>query len=174
MSNVFIGQINIVGFNFPPRGWAFCNGQILSIAQNTALFSILGTTYGGDGRTTFALPNLQGRAPMHWGNGAGLPQVVLGEEGGVESVTLTLDEMAQHTHTLNGTNDNANAPGPGNDVLAKTGTPPGNLYGNAAPNTSLSPQAISFAGGNQPHTNLQPYLALNFCIALQGIFPSRN
>lgn len=174
MSEVFLGSINLVAFNFAPRGWAFCNGQILSIAQNTALFSLLGTTYGGNGQTTFALPNLQGRAPMHWGNGAGLPQVVLGEEGGAEFVTLTLDEMAQHTHTLNGTDNASNATGPGGNVVSKTATPPGNLYGNATPNATLSSEAVSLAGGNQAHTNLQPYLALNFCIALQGIYPSRN
>lgn len=175
MSDVFLGSINLVAFNFAPRGWAFCNGQLLSIAQNTALFSLLGTTYGGNGTTNFALPNLQGRVPMHWGNGPGLPQAVLGQSGGAADVTLTLNEIAQHTHQLNGTNDGANNAGPGGNTPASTAGPsPGPVYSNAASNATLSASAISPAGGSQPHNNMQPYLTLNFCIAMQGIFPSRN
>jgi microcystin-dependent protein len=174
MSESFIGQIQIFGFNFAPRNWAACNGQILSIQQNSALFAILGTTYGGNGTSTFALPNFQGRAPMHWGNGpAG--NVVLGKMGGVESVTLTLDEMPAHTHQLNATNDLSNSGAPANNAyLAKTSGPPGTPYNNVATDTTLSPNAIGFAGNSQPHSNMQPYLTLNFCICLYGIFPSRN
>ena len=174
MSEPFIGQISIYGFNFAPRGWAFCNGQILSIAQNTALFSLLGTTYGGNGQTTFALPNLQSRVPIHFGQGPGLSAYSLGEQAGTETVTLTQQEMPQHTHTAT-------------TAVARTGSsrfPLNNLPATGPDNNwdptvfqgTLAPNFItnSLTGGSQPHSNIQPFLALNFCIALEGIFPSRN
>ena len=168
----FIGQIQMFGFNFPPRGWAFCDGQLLPIAQNTALFAIVGTTYGGDGRTTLGLPNLQGRAPMHEGNGPGLTPRRLGEVGGVSTVTLSEAQMPQHTHTL-----------AGNSRAATTGNPAGAQLADAAPftnygplrdNENLAPQAVANTGGSGAHNNLQPYLSLNFTIALVGLFPSRS
>ena len=176
MSEPFIGQILIVGFNFAPRGWAFCNGQILSIAQNTALFSLLGTTYGGNGQTTFALPNLQSRVPLHFGQGPGLSGYSLGELSGTETVTLNSSQMPQHTHTntvaFNASNASASDTVPTGNFLAAD-----NQYKSTA-NTTLNAAAVQVtiqpAGGSQPHENRQPYLALNFIIALEGIFPSRN
>jgi len=179
MDNPFLGTISLFAGNFAPRGWAFCNGQILPIAQNTALFSILGTTYGGNGQTTFALPDLRGRAPIHWGQGPGLTNRELGEVSGSENVTLISTQMPIHNHMV-----------AANTALGTQGTPTGNLLalstdpgagGNplnfiepAAPNTSMAPNMIGQAGGSQPHNNMQPYLAVSFIIALEGIFPSRN
>lgn len=172
MSEPFIGQIIMFAGNFAIRGYAMCNGQILSIAQNTALFAILGTTYGGNGTTTFGLPNLQSRVPVHFGQGPGLSPHSLGEQGGSESVTLTQPQMPQHTHTstLKASTGEATDTEPTNQYLAT-----GNSYTGTA-NTLLNPSAgvVGIAGGSQPHENLQPYLALNFLIALEGIFPSRN
>ena len=165
MSDQFISEIRIVSFNFAPKGWAFCNGQLLPINQNQALFSLLGTTYGGDGRTNFALPNLQARTPIHMGNGH-----VLGEAGGEQAHTLTIAELPGHTHALNASSSNADQPIPTNAVLAAAN----NLYGAAANLTPLGPTAVTSVGGSQPHLNMQPFLTLNFCIALQGIFPSQN
>ncbi len=173
MSEPFIGQIIIVGFTFPPRGYAFCNGQILSIAQNTALFSLLGTTYGGNGQTTFALPNLQSRVPIHAGQGAGLSPYALGQVGGTESVTLTIQQMPSHNHLVNCHGEDGNQGNPNPNILATTGAAPP-PYSNAAADATMAPNSISLVGGSQPHDNLQPYLALNYCIALEGIFPSRN
>ncbi len=168
MAEPFIGQVSMVAFNFAPKGWALCNGQLLPINQNQALFSILGTTYGGDGRTTFALPNLQGRAPVHASGGA----IILGEASGEESHTLSNSEMPAHTHLPGGDSTTVNQGSCTNHIFGmKSGT---NLYSDVAPNASLNPAAIGNAGGSQPHTNLQPYLVINFIIALQGIFPSRN
>lgn len=168
----YIGQISMAGFNFAPRGWALCNGQLLSIQQNTALFSLLGTTYGGDGVTTFALPNLQGRVPMHWGNGPGLTPRVIGEQAGEESVTLIQTQMPQHNHLMNVTTGDSTAKNPSGNILGGTASP---IYGSATTaNNTMAPLAIGFAGGNQPHDNMQPYLAVTFMIALTGIFPSRN
>jgi microcystin-dependent protein len=178
----FLGQIQPFGFNFPPRNWAFCNGQLLSISQNTALFSLLGTFYGGNGTSTFALPNLQSRAPMHFGND-GLGNIyVIGEEAGVETVTLNSNETPVHTHTFSGTGSAANwkQPTAGTALavsLHPPSTSPGDFY--YAPDTNpiqpLNPASVSlYNGGNQPHTNLQPYLAINWCIAMAGIYPSRN
>jgi microcystin-dependent protein len=169
----YVGEIGIVGFNFPPKGWAFCNGQILSIAQNQALFSLLGTTYGGDGRTTFALPNLQGRAPIHFGQGSGLSGYTLGQAGGVESVTLNTDQMPSHDHAGSCSGSTGSIPGPGSNVWAitSTGEKP---YSNATPDNKMSTQGINPSGGGQAHANIQPYLALNFIICLVGIFPSRS
>lgn len=171
MSEAYIGEIRMMAFNFAPKNWALCNGQVLAIAQNQALFSILGTTYGGNGQTTFALPNLQGRAPIHWGNGAGLPQVVLGQTGGEETHALTGPETAAHTHVLRGaTAPAANALGMSNNYLGASAQ---NLYV-ATPNTALAGEAIQPVAGGQAHPNMQPYQVVNFCICLFGIFPSRN
>jgi len=173
MSEPFVGQIQIFGFNFAPKGWAFCNGQIMSIAQNTALFSLLGTTYGGNGQTTFALPNLQSRVPIHFGQGPGLSPYALGQESGTENETLNVTNLPTHNHTVtfqvNSSEGGTNSPEGGYLGKADPGpyAPTQNANGGAQPPTGLT-------GGNQPFSILQPYLALNFCIALQGIFPSRN
>jgi microcystin-dependent protein len=174
-----MGQIEIFAFNYAPKGWALCNGQLLPINQNQALFSLLGTMYGGDGRVNFGLPDLRSRIPISFG------QNVLGSRGGEESHTLIMGEMAQHTHTLNGdaTSTNvANTPGAaGSTVLGTTAgaiTPTGtftvNMYSTSNPTNTMAPAVVSNNGGNQAHANIQPYLTLNFCIALQGIFPSRT
>lgn len=176
MSDPFLAEIRMFGGNFAPRGWAFCNGQLVPISQNTALFSLLGTTYGGNGQSTFALPDLQGRAPMHPGNGAGLTPRVIGEEGGETSVTLLSTEMPAHSHAISGAViANSAATGTPNVASLFTNSSPNSLYANAVGTpVTLAPQAISFAGGSQPHNNVQPYLAVSFIIATQGIFPSRN
>ena len=164
MATPFIGEIKLISFNFPPKGWALCNGQLLPINQNQALFSLLGTVYGGDGRINFALPNLQGRMPVHVGNG-----IALGQVGGQTAHTLSISEMPAHTHAAVGSSTPANL-----------GVPTGNLWatGNAAynptPNTSMNPACVLPVGGSQPHENMSPYLVVFFCIALQGIFPSQN
>jgi microcystin-dependent protein len=179
MSDQFVAEIRIFPFNFPPTGWAFCNGQLMPISQNTALFSLLGTTYGGDGKSTFALPDLQGNAPMQPGQGQGLSLRDLGELSGVESITLLQSEIPLHTHSLQAVNANADLADPSGAVLAKgrysTGTQSGAIafYQTAAPNVQMNFQVIGIAGGSLPHNNMQPYLTLNFCIALQGIFPAR-
>ncbi|MEM1055578.1 MAG: tail fiber protein [Bacteroidota bacterium] len=174
MSEPFIAEIRIFAGNFAPRGWAFCNGQLLPIAQNTALFSLIGTTYGGDGRSTTALPNLQGRAPMHPGRGPGLTSRRLGQRGGVEMVTLTEAQMAQHTHTMTASGIPANQDDPSpTQYLARAGSgntayaPPNNLV-------AMNPASLPNAGGSQAHNNLQPFLAINFIIALVGLYPSRG
>jgi microcystin-dependent protein len=171
----FIGEIALVPYNFEPRGWAFCNGQILSIAQNTALFSLLGTTYGGNGQTTFALPDLRGRVPMHVGSsqGPGLSLYNLGEQGGAEAVTLLATQMPVHNHLENVSSANGTSDNPANGILGKnaSGVP---QYGAGPGNATMAAGAIANAGGSQPHENRQPYLGLNYIIALQGIFPSRN
>ena len=169
MSDPFIGELKLMSFGFPPKGWALCNGQLLPINQNQALFSLLGTNYGGNGQTTFALPDLRGRAPLH--NGAG---VALGERGGQEAVTLTPSQMPGHTHTLTATNDFANASVPGGAVPAAKPRGGMSRYGPAGNDTLMGPTALAPAGGNQPHPNMQPYTVLSWVIALQGIFPSRN
>jgi microcystin-dependent protein len=172
VADPFVAEIRIVPFTFAPRGWAFCNGQLLPISQNTALFSLLGTTYGGDGKTTFALPDLQGRAPMHPGQGPGLSPHDLGETGGSETVTLLESEIPAHAHALNASEGDGIERTPAGQLLA-TGVGisqyqvPGQL-------TDLSASAVASTGGSQPHNNMQPYLTLNFCIALQGIFPPRG
>lgn len=166
----FLGEIRMFGGNFAPRGWALCNGQLMSVAQNTALFSILGVTYGGNGQTTFGLPNMQGRLPMHWGSGPGLSPHTLGEASGTETVTLINSQMPMHNHQLIGTTAAAGDTLPTGNILSE-----GNSYaaGNSTP-TNMSPNAIGVSGGNQPHTNMPPYLAVSFIIALEGVFPSRN
>ncbi|MEA2371951.1 MAG: hypothetical protein QOH12_2345 [Solirubrobacteraceae bacterium] len=169
----FVAEIRIFPFNFAPKGWAVCDGQILPLSQNTALFSLLGTTYGGDGKSNFALPNLQGAAPMHPGQGPGLSLHDLGEAGGTDAVTLLESELPAHTHPLRAdTIDPAdtNVPSPTASLAVSTG---GTLYQTSA-NTQLAPQALTPAGGGQPHNNLMPYLTLTYCIALQGVYPPRN
>jgi microcystin-dependent protein len=172
MADPFVAEIRIFPFNFPPKGWAFCNGQLMPISQNTAVFALLGTTYGGDGKSTFALPNLEGRAPMHPGQGPGLSLHDLGESGGSETVTLLESEIPAHTHTLRGNNTQGDSPIPTGNTLARYS---GNVYQqNVSSNlTAMAPQSLAPAGGGLPHNNMQPYLTLSFCIALQGIFPAR-
>jgi microcystin-dependent protein len=165
MSEPYLGEIKIISWNFPPKGWAFCNGALLPINQNQALFSILGTTYGGDGRQTFALPNLQGRTPIHMGNG-----FTLGEVGGEATHTLNISEVPAHNHAVIGSSNPGSTPDPTNAFWAQTAS---GAY-SASLNTALGPQAIPPVGGNQPHENKSPYLVLNFIIALQGIFPTQN
>jgi len=176
MANPFLAEIRPMGFTFPPVGWAFCNGQLLPISQNTALFSLLGTQYGGNGTSNFALPNLQGLAPMHWGNGPGLTSRVIGENGGESTVTLLQTEIPQHTHTVQVAQSPTLRTGnPSNNTWLGVATGADCYLANVATtNLSLAPQAIALAGGSQPHENMQPYLAINFCIAMQGIFPARN
>ena len=179
MAEPFIGQISCYACSFAPRYWAQCRGQLLSIAQNTALFSILGTTFGGDGRTTFALPNLQGQAPMHWGTTSGLPTTVLGEDQGAPTMTLLFSEMPVHTHTAvaMSTTTGATRTAIPDYMSYLAGATAGNAaYDSTTPviNASFAQTAISAAGGSQPHDNMQPYLALNLCIAVEGVFPSRN
>ena len=177
MSEPFIAEIRIFAGNCAPRGWAFCNGQLLPIAQNTALFSLIGTTYGGDGRTTTALPNLQGRAPMHPGHGPGLSVRRLGERGGDETAALSEAQMPNHTHSANVTPQSGDQgdPSPG-AYLAGGSTPATTVYGDgsATLDGALAPGALPLAGGGQPHNNLQPFLTMNFIIALVGLFPSRG
>jgi microcystin-dependent protein len=166
MSTPFLAEIRLFTFNFAPKGWAQCNGQLLLINQNQALFSILGTTYGGNGTTTFALPNLQGRVPCHFGTG-----FTLGQAGGEETHTLLTTEMPSHTHLPMASS--AAGPDQGSPTSNLWSAQAGNIYA-AAPNSLMSPAAISQGGGGQPHENRPPFLVLTFCIALQGIFPSRN
>jgi microcystin-dependent protein len=177
MADAFVAEIRVFPFNFAPTGWAVCDGQLLPISQNTALFSLLGTTYGGDGRSTFALPNLQGAVPMHPGQGPGLSLHDLGEMGGSDTVTLIDSEMPAHTHTLRASADSQGAdlqgPGPARVLAKSTG---GQAFQTAtgANLTQMHWSSLAPAGGSQPHNNLQPSLALTFCIALQGIFPPRS
>ena len=164
MADPFVAEIRIFPFNFAPRGWAWCDGQLLPLSQNTALFSLLGTTYGGDGQSTFGLPDLRGRLPIHQGGG-----FVLGQPGGAETVTLTLQQIPSHTHGLLGSNDIANSPNPGQSVIARS--PQINAFINANPSVAMSPQFIAGIGNNLPHTNFQPYLCVNFIISQYGIYP---
>jgi microcystin-dependent protein len=181
MNEPFIAMIGLFGFEFAPNGWAKCQGQIMSIAQNTALFSLVGTTYGGNGQTTFALPDLQGRTVLGQGNGPGLTPRVMGEAAGTENVTLISTQMPMHNHTLNVASQPGSVSDPANHVLAipnfiePVNGDSVNVSAYAAtPNAIANPQAIGVAGGNQPHPNMQPYLVMNYCIALQGIYPSRS
>jgi len=166
MSQPFLGEIKIVSFNFPPKGWAFCNGQLLPINQNQALFSLFGTTYGGDGRTTFGLPNMQGSVPLHFGNG-----YVQGAIGGSQTVTLDISAIPAHTHVPAGSTAQPSAAAATGNVWCANSV--ANEYA-ASGNTAMSAAAITQTGGSQPHPNLSPYLVLNFIVALQGIFPSQN
>ena len=173
MADPFVAEIRIFPFNFPPKGWAFCDGQILPLSQNTALFSLLGTTYGGNGKSTFALPDLQGNAPMHPAQGPGLSLHDLGETGGSQAVTLLPPEIPAHNHSMR-----ADASDPANVKAVNPSatfaiSQEGPIYQDA-PNTNLADQALAPTGGEQPHNNMMPYLTLNFCIALQGVFPPRG
>jgi len=175
----YLAQIIMFAGNFAPRGWAFCQGQILSIAQNTALFSLLGTTFGGNGQTTFALPDLRGRVPVGTGQGPGLASVTLGEVAGEPTHTLISTEMPAHNHLVgvNATGQ-ANSANPNGNVLGIGKVPSSsetlNMYSSSGASTNLAPAAITIAGGSQPHNNMQPYLGMNYVICLEGIFPSRN
>jgi microcystin-dependent protein len=166
MSEPFLSEIKIVSFNFPPKGWALCNGQLLPINQNQALFALLGTTYGGNGQTNFALPNLRGRVPIHFGGAHSL-----GEAAGSTSVTVNIQQLPTHTHPMMGSGTAGDTASPSNTVLAST---PALVYGTPTALTTLNPINVTSVGGSQPHNNMMPYLTLNFIIALQGIFPSQN
>jgi len=167
MSTPFLGEIKIISWNFAPQGWAFANGQFLPINQNQALFSLFGTMYGGNGQTTFALPNFRGRVPVHKGDGR-----TQGEAAGSSAVTINASTMAQHTHFVNVTNNDATSPNPANDVIISKSV--AQSYGPAANLTPMAATTIGSVGGSQPHENRQPYLVLNFIVALQGVFPSQN
>ena len=169
MAEPFLAEIRIIGFNFAPRGWAFCDGQILPINQNQSLFALLGTTYGGDGRTSFALPDLRSRVPIHKGSSNGTTHN-LGTKGGAETITLVETEMPQHTHTIQASTDPSDNQTPTGLVLAKSGQ----IYSNSTNLVDMVSGTMANNGGGQAHDNMQPYLAINFCIALQGVFPSRN
>ena len=171
MSEPFLAEVRIVGFNFAPRGWAFCDGQILPINQNQSLYSLLGTTYGGDGRTSFALPDLRGRTPIHVGRSNGGQDHLLGQKSGEETHTLSGAEMPQHDHVLQATNNSPSSDQPTGHVFSRAA---GTIYGEFGTQQSLASGSVANVGGGQAHDNMQPYLAINFCIALQGLFPSRN
>lgn len=166
MSQPYVGEIRMVGFNFQVNGWQFCNGALLSIAENETLFNLIGTTYGGDGQQTFAVPDLQGRVPVHQGSG-----FVIGQKAGVESVTLTSNQMPIHTHPMLASTDIPAQSTPAGNV---TGAAAAKIYHNGAPSVTLNPASVTPAGGNQPHENMQPYLCINFIISLFGVFPSQN
>jgi microcystin-dependent protein len=174
MADPFVAEIRIFPFNFAPTGWAFCDGQLMPLSQNTALFSLLGTTYGGNGQSNFALPDLQGRAPMHPGQGPGLSLHDLGEMGGSETVTLVESEMPAHAHGLQASTQPGEDPAPGGEVLGRSVG--ASLYQTVANQNlvQLAPEALGIHGGSQPHNNLMPYLTFKFCIALQGVFPPRT
>jgi microcystin-dependent protein len=173
MSEPFVGEIRMFAGNFAPRGWAFCDGQLLAVSQNDALFSLLGTIYGGDGRTTFGLPDMRGRIPVHAGSGPGLDPIRLGAKAGAENVTLTVNQLASHKHDVSASSAAATSSDPTGNVSANT--TPTNIYSTAlATQQSMNPAALSSTGGSQPHSNLMPSLCVNFIIALFGIYPSRN
>lgn len=169
MSDPFVAEIRMFGFNFAPTGWAQCNGQLLPLSQNTALFSLLGTFYGGDGKSTFALPDLQSSVPIHQGQGSGLSDYFLGQQGGSQFVTLLQSEMPLHTHNLIASEEVVNANNVQDDFFGAGET----RYAAPANVVQMAPQALSIAGGSLPHNNMMPYLVVNFCIAMQGVFPAR-
>ena len=172
MSEPFVGEIRMFAGNFAPRGWAFCDGQLLAVSQNDALFSLLGTMYGGDGRTTFGLPDMRGRIPLHAGSGPGLSPRQLGSKAGAENVTLTVNQMPSHGHPLQAGNRPANSRDPGGKGLAASQS--GDVYTSDLSAVPLNSGAVSSVGGSQSHTNLMPFLCVNFIIALFGIYPSRT
>jgi len=180
MAEAYLGEIRMFGFNFAPTGWMLCNGQTLAISQYAALFSLIGTSYGGNGTSTFQLPNLQSRVPVHQGTGAGLSTYVIGETTGTENVTLLYNNMPLHNHIVNAVTGSAGASDPHNALLganapiAKGGAITQNSYSTATANTTMNTTMLQTAGGNVPHNNLQPLLVVSFCIAYVGIFPSRN
>ncbi|HKX83980.1 MAG TPA: tail fiber protein [Pyrinomonadaceae bacterium] len=171
MSDPYIGEIRMFGGSFAPAGWAFCNGQLLPISENDALFTLIGTTYGGDGQETFALPNLQSRTPLHAGTGPDGTTYQLGETGGVETVTLTVNQIPLHNHAMLASNDIPTASNPQNNVIGQAAA---KIYRVGNPSTTLHPQTIGIAGGSQPHENVQPYLCVSFIISLFGIFPQQT
>jgi len=168
MSGPFIGEIRMFGGNFAPAGWAFCNGALMAIDQNPALFQLIGTTYGGDGQSTFALPNLQSRLPVHVG-----PGFALGQAGGAESVTLTTSQIPAHSHVPQASSQQGSSGSPAGNVWAVT-SQNSNIYSSNPPNASMAPQAVGQAGGSQPHDNMMPFLVINFIISLFGVFPSQS
>lgn len=168
----FLGEIMMVGYTFCPRSWAEANGQLLPISNNSALYSLYGTTFGGDGRTTFALPDLRGRVPMHLGQGPGLSNRTLGQQGGSETNTLTTNQLPSHSHSLNGATAAANAVDPSGNVLANTGR--SDTYTSSAPNAQMNSGSIGATGGGQAVNNMQPFLTIRYCVALNGVYPSRN
>ncbi len=175
MSEPFVGEIRMFAGNFAPRGWAFCDGQLLAVSQNDALFSLLGTIYGGDGRTTFGLPDLRGRIPIHAGHGPGLSERRLGAKSGEEKVTLTVNQLPSHTHPMQASLNSATQANPANQNLAESANV--QLYASGAdfpPTIPMAAEAVSKVGGSQSHTNLQPFLCIHFIIALFGIYPSRH
>lgn len=172
MSEPFVGEIRMFAGNFAPRGWAFCDGQLLAVSQNDALFSLLGTIYGGDGRTTFGLPDLRGRIPIHAGHGPGLSERRLGAKGGAETVTLTVNQIPSHGHGFTASPDFATEANPQNNVLAAS--PTVDLYIEESALLPMSPDALTHVGGSRSHTNMMPFLCVNFIIALFGIYPSRH
>ncbi len=171
MSEPFIGEITMFAGNFAPRGWALCDGQLLAVSQNDALFSLFSTIYGGDGRTTFGLPDLRGRIPIHAGQGPGLSSRSIGQRGGAEAVTLNSNQLPSHSHALSGSTDAASATSPSGKVL---GAMSSNTYASNAPSAAMSASAIGSTGGGQNHYNLQPTLCVNFIVALIGVYPPRN
>lgn len=174
MADPFVAEIRIFPFNFAPKGWAWCNGQLLPLSQNTALFSLLGTTYGGNGKSNFALPDLQGRAPMHPGQGPGLSLHDLGEMSGSETVTLLESEIPSHTHTLRASNQTADIQEPTSATSVAKASSALPFAASGGPLVSMSFNSLTPAGGDQPHNNMMPYLTCYFCIALQGVFPPRS
>jgi microcystin-dependent protein len=180
MASPFVAEITIFGFNFAPKGWALCQGQLLPISQNTALFSLLGTMYGGDGKSTFALPDLRDQTAVSFGQLSGGSQYFQGEQVGAENVTLLTTEMPLHNHSFNATIDRGTVTASTNNVLATGAAGPplnptsANFYSAKAPTTTLAPTEIGITGSSLPHNNMQPFLALNFCIAMQGVFPPRG
>jgi microcystin-dependent protein len=167
MSEPFLGEVRMFGGNFAPAGWAFCNGQLLAISDNDALFQLIGTTYGGDGLTTFALPNLQSRVPVHVG-----PGLVLGEQAGVEAVTLTVNQIPAHAHAVNADENSGSQLSPTNNVLAQTQNPM--MYRAIAPTLAMNASSVAAAGGSQPHDNMLPFLVISFIISLYGVFPTQS
>ena len=172
MSEPFVGEVRLFAGNFAPSGWAFCDGQLVSIAENDVLFNLIGTTYGGDGQTTFGLPDLRGRVPVHQGSNGQSGAYVIGQQGGVETVTLSAVQMPQHTHAMLASTTPASTAHAAADVLGSSATM--NLYGTGAPNMAMDPNALSSLGGGQPHDNMPPYLALNYILSLFGVYPTQN
>jgi microcystin-dependent protein len=172
MAQPYVGEIRMFGGNFAPAGWLFCDGSLLPISENETLFNLIGTTYGGDGQSTFALPDLRGRIPIHMGQGAGLSSRTIGENGGSESVTLTPAQLANHSHAFPASTSAASSGDPLNAVVADTGT--ASVYSMSNPNVAMNPSVIAVAGGSQPHDNMMPFECVSFIISLFGIFPSQN
>ncbi|MCP5072430.1 MAG: phage tail protein [Rhodobacteraceae bacterium] len=170
----YLGQLMLVGYNFCPRSWVAADGQLLPVSQYSALFSLYGTTFGGDGRTTFGIPDLRGRAPIHTGHGPGLANYLLGSRGGAEGFTLTESQMPSHNHSAEATNDVADKNGPGTDILGVPTDPLLNIYSDAVPDRTMDPRMIGDTGGNQAVAKRSPYLTMRWCVALQGVFPSRS